>query len=120
MYIQFYESEKKSYETADIEQTKIFNELEVIYRNVKGDSGFDYIKTQEAIDSIMRRFYSSVISKQIFGSNWYAHYKFFCEFEKEWVEDELNLTLKDKVPYSLIFFAALAAFFTIIIIVKIN
>ena len=35
MYIQFYDSEKQSYESAGIEQTKIFNELEVIYRNVK-------------------------------------------------------------------------------------
>ncbi|WP_447880640.1 SLATT domain-containing protein [Serratia fonticola] len=115
MYIQFYESEKKSYETAGIEQTKIFNELEVIYRNVKTDANFDYSKTQEAINLIMGRFYSTVISKQIFGSNWYAHYKFFCEFEKRWVEDELDLTLKDKVPLSFGFFAVLIVIFTVII-----
>ncbi|MFV8984658.1 SLATT domain-containing protein [Serratia fonticola] len=115
MYIQFYESEKKSYETAGIEQTKIFNELEVIYRNVKTDANFDYSKTQEAINLIMGGFYSTVISKQIFGSNWYAHYKFFCEFEKRWVEDELDLTLKDKVPLSFGFFAVLIVIFAVII-----
>lgn len=108
MYIQFYDSEKSNYEKAGIEQTIIFNELEVIFRNVKSDPSFDYEKTQESIDLIMGRFYLTVISKQIFGSNWYAHYKFFCEFEKEWVEDELNLTFKDKVPFSLVFFALLA------------
>ena len=69
MYIQFYDSEKQSYESAGIEQTKIFNELEVIYRNVKSDANFDYQRTQQSIDAIMSRFYGTVISKQIFGSN---------------------------------------------------
>jgi len=112
MYIQFYDSEKQSYESAGIEQTKIFNELEVIYRNVKSDANFDYQRTQQSIDAIMSRFYGTVISKQIFGSNWYAHYKFYCEFEKAWVEEELNLTLKDKIPLSLCFLASLAIIFT--------
>jgi len=115
MYIQFYDSEKQNYETAGIEQTKIFNELEVIYRNVKSDASFDYSQTQQNIDSVMSRFYGTVISKQIFGSNWYAHYKFYCEFEKRWVEEELNLRLKDKIPLSLCFFAVLAVIGAIII-----
>ena len=118
MYIQFYDSEKQSYESAGIEQTKIFNELEVIYRNVKSDANFDYQRTQQSIDAIMSRFYGTVISKQIFGSNWYAHYKFYCEFEKAWVEEELNLTLKDKIPLSLCFLASLAIIFTIAVIWK--
>lgn len=118
MYIQFYDSEKQSYESAGIEQTKIFNELEVIYRNVKSDANFDYQRTQQSIDAIMSRFYGTVISKQIFGSNWYAHYKFYCEFEKAWVEEELNLTLKDKIPLSLCFLAGLAIIFTIAVIWK--
>lgn len=107
MYIQFYDSEKKNYEECGIKQTKIFNELEVIYRNVKSTNNFDYTSTQKAIDEIMDRFYGTVISKQIFGSNWYAHYKFFCEFEKGWVESELGLKLKDKIPLSLCFFILL-------------
>ncbi|ENH3948823.1 SLATT domain-containing protein, partial [Salmonella enterica subsp. enterica serovar 4,[5],12:i:-] len=118
MYIQFYDSEKQSYESAGIEQTKIFNELEVIYRNVKSDANFDYQHTQQSIDAIMSRFYGTVISKQIFGSNWYAHYKFYCEFEKAWVEEELNLTLKDKIPLSLCFLAGLAIIFIIAVIWK--
>ncbi|MFG0647244.1 SLATT domain-containing protein [Leclercia adecarboxylata] len=120
MYIQFYDSEKQSYETAGIEQTKIFNELEVIYRNVKSDANFDYPHTQQSIDAIMSRFYGTVISKQIFGSNWYAHYKFYCEFEKAWVEEELNLTLKDKIPLSLCFLAGLAIIFAVAVIWKMS
>ena len=51
MYIQFYDSEKQSYESAGLKQTKIFNELEVIYRNVKSDANFDYQRTQQSIDA---------------------------------------------------------------------
>jgi hypothetical protein len=116
MYIQFYDAEKNSYEKSGIEQTKIFNRLEVIYRNVKTDESYNYTTTQELLNNIMDEFYGTVISKQIFGSNWYAHYKFFCEFEKRWVEDELNLTLKDKVPLSFYFLSFVMIVFIAIII----
>ncbi|MDC9588371.1 SLATT domain-containing protein [Xenorhabdus sp. XENO-10] len=114
MYIQFYDSEKKNYESAGIEQTKIFNELEVIYRNVRSATNFDYDKTQEEVNSLMTKFYNTTISKQIFGSNWYAHYKFFCELEKDWVEDELKLTIKDKILFSFCFFVGLIILTTIV------
>jgi len=116
MYIQFYDAEKNSYEKSGIEQTKIFNRLEVIYRNVKTDESYNYTTTQVLLNNIMDEFYGTVISKQIFGSNWYAHYKFFCEFEKRWVEDELNLTLKDKVPLSFYFLSFVMIVFIAIII----
>lgn len=116
MYIQFYDAEKISYEQSGIEQTKIFNKLEIIYRNVKTDENYDYTSTQELLNNIMDEFYSTVISKQIFGSNWYAHYKFFCEFEKRWVEDELHLTLKEKIPLSFYFLSfVMVVIITIII-----
>jgi len=120
MYIQFYDSEKKNYEESGIKQTKIFNELEVVYRNVKSNNDFDYISTQKIIDEIMDRFYGTVISKQIFGSNWYAHYKFFCEFEKDWVKDELGLKLKDKIPLSLCFFTLLLIILAICVCITSN
>lgn len=106
MYIQFYDNEKSNYEKAGNAQIQIFNKLEVLYRNVKSDDYFDYVSAQKSVDILTTEYYSTVISKQIFGSNWYAHYKFFCEFEKRWVEDELKLTFKDKIPVSLYFFAA--------------
>lgn len=104
MYIQFYDSEKEKYEKAGIEQTKVFNKLEVIYRDVKSNNNFDPVVTQASIEPLMEDFYKNSISKQITGSNWYAHYKFFCEFEKKWVMDELKLSLRDKIPLSFVFF----------------
>ncbi|MGC6738976.1 SLATT domain-containing protein, partial [Escherichia coli] len=38
--------------------------------------------------------------------------------EKAWVEEELNLTLKDKIPLSLCFLAGLAIIFIIAVIWK--
>lgn len=115
LYIQLYDSEKQKYATTGDAQTKIFNKLELIYRSVKSDADADYTSTQDSVGQLMDQFYDTTISKQIFGSNWYAHYKFFNEFEKRWVEDELNLTLKDKVPFSFCLFLVLIVILTFII-----
>jgi len=115
LYIQLYDSEKQKYAIAGDAQTKIFNSLELIYRSVKSDPDVDYVSTQKSISQLMDEFYDTTISKQIFGSNWYAHYKFYCEFEKRWVEEELNLTLKDKVPLSFCLFIILAVILAFII-----
>ncbi|CND62401.1 MULTISPECIES: SLATT domain-containing protein [Yersinia] len=104
MYVQFYDAEKGNYIKAGNEQTRIFEELEFLYRNVKSDANFDYEQTHLELTRLMTQFQQSAISKHIFCSNWYAHYKFYCEFEKEWVSTELSLTWKDKIPFSLAFF----------------
>lgn len=101
MYVQFYDGTKEEYKVAGDAHTQIFNQLEVVYRNVKSDPDFDYPAVQQKVDELMKTFYQHTLSKQIFGSNWYAHYKFFHEMEKSWVEKELALSLKDKFPLSL-------------------
>lgn len=103
MYIQFYDGMKDAYNNVGIKHTKIFNQLEIIYRNVKSESNFDSVEIQKQVDELMTDFYEHTESRQIFGSNWYAHYKFFHEMEKDWVEQELGLSIKDKIPLSLIF-----------------
>jgi len=107
MYTQFYDGMKDSYNATGIKHTQVFNGLEIIYRNVKSDNAFDYVEVQKQVDKLMDEFYSHTQSKQIFGSNWYAHYKFFHEMEKEWVVQELGLNIKDKVPFSFIFFVGI-------------
>ena len=100
-----------------LSRPKFLSELEVIYRKVKQQTTIS--GHNNPIDLLScPGFTYTVISKQIFGSNWYAHYKFYCEFEKTWVEEELNLTLKDKIPLSLCFLASLAIIFTIAVIWK--
>lgn len=103
LYINFYDAEKASYQKAGDEQTRIFRKIQILYYDAKGEETPDASAYNQKLDELMNSFSDSCITKQIFGSNWYAHYKFFSEMEKRWVEEELNLTFwKDKIPKSLI------------------
>ncbi|RWT69618.1 hypothetical protein DN595_26695 [Enterobacter cloacae] len=56
----------------------------------------------QELEVLMQDFDNSTITKQICGSNWYAHYKFYSELEKRWIEEQLSLTFwKDKFPNTL-------------------
>lgn len=93
-YVQFYDGTKEEYKVAGDAHTQIFNQLEVVYRNVKSGPDFDYPAVQQKVDALMKTFYQHTLSKQIFVSNCYAHYKFFLDMEKSWVEKEIVLTLR--------------------------
>ena len=46
-------------------------------------------------------FYRERFSKQVYLSDWVAHYKFFFQYQSDWVVKELNLKFfKDKIPSS--------------------
>lgn len=52
---------------------------------------------------IVSEFQKKSITKQIFLSDWYAHYKFFYQMQTEWIDEQLNFSfLKDKFPRSLL------------------
>jgi hypothetical protein len=39
------------------------------------------------------------IAKQIFLSDWYAHYKFFWQMQTDWLDEQLHFRLvRDKLP----------------------
>ncbi|ELQ9312215.1 SLATT domain-containing protein [Serratia marcescens] len=100
--INFYDVDKDKYERAGVTQTKIFREIEALYFSAKDEQNPDSDRYRSRLKALMSEFYDSSVSKQIFGSNWYAHYKFFSEFEKRWVEHELGLTFwRDKFPNTL-------------------
>lgn len=102
LYINFYDGEKSKYEEAGIKQTGIFRKIETLYYDAKAEVNPDSEKYIQKLDSLMAEFYGITITKQICGSNWYAHYKFFSEMEKRWVEEQLQLTFwRDKFPHTL-------------------
>ncbi|CAI9411094.1 SLATT domain-containing protein [Lelliottia sp. T2.26D-8] len=108
LYINFYDGDKINYEKAGKKQTAIFREIERLYYEAKSESDPDSVKYIEQLDNLMRDFDSTTITKQICGSNWYAHYKFFSEMEKRWIEEQLSLTFwKDKFPNTLKLFLLL-------------
>lgn len=111
LYINFYDSDKNKYEEAGKMQTSIFRKIERLYYDAKSEDAPDSVKFISQLDNLMQEFDKSTITKQIFGSNWYAHYKFFSEMEKRWIEEQLSLTFwKDKFPNTLkiFIFTALA------------
>ncbi|MDR6296073.1 SLATT domain-containing protein [Pantoea dispersa] len=116
LYINFYDSDKNKYEEAGKMQTSIFRKIERLYYDAKSEDSPDSVKFISQLDNLMQEFDKSTITKQIFGSNWYAHYKFFSEMEKRWIEEQLSLSFwKDKFPNTLKIF-----FFTILIIILIS
>lgn len=97
LYISFYKSEK--YEKAGNEQIKLFNLLRDLSREVAGNA--DIVASQAKLAQIESEFYSITVSKQIFLSDWYAHYKFFAQTQTGWLNEQLKFELwKDMIPLS--------------------
>jgi SMODS and SLOG-associating 2TM effector domain 6 len=106
LYISFYKS--RDYEDVGIKLIQLFNRLRDLYREV--DGGADLAASQAKLAQIEADFYGVTISKQIFLSDWYAHYKFFAQTQIDWIDEQLKFKLwKDMTPLSgkiLIVFAA--------------
>ncbi|WP_227103445.1 SLATT domain-containing protein [Chromobacterium rhizoryzae] len=102
LYITFYDSKKSDYEKTATELTKLFNLLRDLYREVDGiedpkDSELD--KHNATLKEIENKYYSIAISKQILFSDWYAHYKFFWQYQIDWINKEKQFRFwRDKVP----------------------
>lgn len=100
IYISVYDSKKPEYEKAAIELTQVYNGLRDLYSKVKSAAPTDDF-TPHAVElgALENRYYSASISKQILFSDWYAHYKFFWQYQIEWVAEQKQFTFcRDKVP----------------------
>ncbi len=102
LYISLNDHKKKDYDQAGTELTKILDELESLYFEVKClDESEILISKKQALSEIKSRYYPVCISKQILFSNWYAHYKFFWEKQIGWIDEQLKFNFfRDKVPLS--------------------
>jgi len=100
IYISVYDSKKSEYEKSAVQITKIFNSLRDLYRQVQAtppDQDFSAYKAELAV--LENTYYSVSISKQILFSDWYAHYKFFWQYQIDWVTEQKNFRFcRDKVP----------------------
>lgn len=102
LYINVFNSSADKFEEEGIRLTKIFNRLRNLYFKVKSSDKNDFTDEVNEMNGIMEEYYSNVISKQVFMSQWFAHFKFFYEMQIDWIEDQLKFKfLKDKVPNSL-------------------
>lgn len=87
------------YQKVGNELIKLYNRLRDLYREVSENA--DIVESKAKLKSIEDEYYSITISKQIFLSDWYAHYKFFAQTQIEWLNEQLNFKLwKDMIPLS--------------------
>jgi hypothetical protein len=88
------------YEKAGEDLTAVHIQLRNLYRSVKGGGS-----TQSAyveLQALQATAHASSITKQIFGSDWFAHYKFFTQQQTDWMDEQLHFRFwKDKVPSGL-------------------
>lgn len=97
LYMSFYRS--RVYEDTGVKLTQLFNRLRDLYRTVK--AGGDISSAQAELAKITEEYYSISVSKQIFLSDWYAHYKFFAQAQIDWVDEQLGFHWwRDMVPLS--------------------
>lgn len=110
LFINSYAETKQRYEQTGVLLTKLFNELKSLYFIVKSAEKSIWEEEIEKLSEIESAYYSNCISKQIFFSDWYAHYKFFWQHQIDWVDEQKHFRFwRDKVPLSLTVFCVLAA-----------
>ncbi|PMC35742.1 hypothetical protein CJ195_18360 [Bacillus sp. UMB0899] len=98
--ISLYNGEKETYKDIGTQLTQLHNELRTIYYRVQGSNQEQFHQEVEEMNQILNRYYDLSISKQIFLSDWYAHYKLFFQSQYEWLDEQKNFTWRDKVPMS--------------------
>ena len=108
LYITFYESSKAEYAESANKLTMQFNALRDLYRSVQGHVGDDVKLFEDQLHAIENEYYAACISKQILFSDWYAHYKFFWQYQIDWVDEQKKFRLfRDKLPLSFILWMAI-------------
>lgn len=102
LYIGMYGAEKQRYEDCGKKLTQGFHDLHALYRCVKSmpETADVSVQLQEA-QKIRADVLACCISKQIFLSDWYAHFKFFWQAQIDWIEEARPFHFfRDKIPLS--------------------
>ena len=105
-----YNSEKEEYNKIGTKLTTLFNELKSMYYKVKNSNKDNFTEEVERMREITNEYYEISKTNQIFGSDWWAHYKFFWQHQIEWIDEQKNFKLwKHKIPRSFLVFLIVMA-----------
>lgn len=114
-YFNSYQDGRAKYSEVGSRLTTIFTTLRTLYYEVESrdeDANFDDLEARYR--SLLGESQNIGISKQIFLSDWYAHYKFFWQAERSWLADKRPFTFwRDKIPLS----ATIVGFVLLVVIV---
>lgn len=108
--ILLYDRDKGKYAEVGTALTERFHELRVLYYEVRSQpDGVDLPAHTDRHSAIQANVLNSNVAKQIFLSDWYAHYKFFWQQQTDWLDEQLQFTLlRDKLPLSFTVLISLA------------
>lgn len=100
LYIGFYGSEKARYEEIGKVLTTCFHALHAHYREVKSmPDQSDFTQQLKEVRELHNDMLVKSVSKQIFLSDWYAHYKFFWIAQTDWIDEARPFSFwRDKIP----------------------
>lgn len=105
--------DKESYRKIGVNLTEIFNAYRVLYEKVKKPDKQDFTAEVKKMNELSKGETFKNRSEQIFGSDFWAHYKFFYSYmDIEWINEQKNFKLKDKCPKSLIWFFIISVLLT--------
>lgn len=119
LYLDVFKSKADEFEKEGVRLMLIFNKMRDLYLKAKSDPNFVYSNFEVEYQNLLSDFYSHTISKQVFLSHWYAHFKFFYETQIEWIDEQLKFRFfRDKFPNTLktIFFLIVIIILSIILI----
>lgn len=104
LFITFYSAEKDKYAQAGDSLTAKFHELRVLYQHVKSEPDTaDMSQFSKKHEQIQAEVLTIGIPKQIFLSDWYAHYKFFWQSQTGWMDEQLHFKFwRDQLPLGFI------------------
>lgn len=121
LYISFYDHKKKEYEITAIKLTRIYESLRDLYREVEALGSEPLMPYRERLSVLKDEYYSAAISKQILFSDWYAHYKFFWQYQIDWVDEKKHFRLlRDKIPLSFMFWGVVVVLALLVVIFRSN
>lgn len=115
-----YFPEKSKYAENGTKLTSLFHDLRIMYYEIKSlPISSDLIIFVEKLKLIQTQAIQIQSTKQVFLSDWYAHYKFFWQMQIEWIDEVRPFSLwRDKLPLSfsiILGVGALYAIYTVLI-----
>lgn len=101
-YFNSYQDGRLEYSKVGSRLTTIFTTLRSLFYEAKSrDESANFDDIQARYRELLDESQSIGISKQIFLSDWYAHYKFFWQAERSWLEGYRSFSFwRDKIPLS--------------------
>jgi len=112
-YFNSYQDGRIEYSNVGSRLTTIFTTLRSLFYEVKSrDDAATFDDLEARYFELLKESQNIGISKQIFLSDWYAHYKFFWQAERSWLEEKRHFSFwRDKIPLSatLVFIACIIA-----------